>query len=155
MTIISTPHENVVTGGVLNHLALDAKARHAQGGYNATHTWYNIEDRFLDLQESLQIVQVPDTTIEQLPLYIEIASVDDTVPAELFGSTFEDEEGETHAHTWATWKRSNHHATERDGRLFLHASAHTNNHPELSTLLPVAGSLIKAQDIPPTTSQDE
>ena len=149
MTIISTPHANVITGGVLNRLASDAKNRHAQGGYDDTHTWYDIESKFLSLQEALGIVQVPDTTVAQYPLYIEIDSVDDLVPAELFGSTTEDEDGVTTNHTWATWMRPNHNATERDGRLFIHASANTNNHPELTTLLPVASSLLQVQDLPP------
>jgi hypothetical protein len=149
MTTISTPHANVITGGVLNHLALDAKARHATGGYDNTHTWYDIESKFLPLSDALGIIQVPDTTITQYPLYIEIGSVDDQVPADLFGATTTDAEtGETTSNTWATWMLPNHHATELDGRLFIHASAHTSSHPELSELLPVKSSLLQVADLP-------
>jgi hypothetical protein len=148
MTTITTPTAMVKQGGPLRELALDAKASHAQGGYTATHTSYNVESQFIELTQALQIVQVPDTTITNFPLLIEIASPDELVPADLFGSSVVDEDGEEDFLTWAEWMRSNYTVIERDGRQFINASANTGNNPELTTLEPVYISLVKPSDLP-------
>jgi hypothetical protein len=149
MTTITTPTDMVKQGGLLRELALDAKVSHASGHYTATHTAYHVEAQFIELAQAIQIVQVPDTTITNLPLLIEIGDETDLVPTDLFGA-FHVPEGEEDPVqiTWAEWMRSNYTVIERGGKQYINASAHTGNNPELTTLEPVYASLIKPSDLP-------
>jgi hypothetical protein len=149
MITILTPQANVKGDGPLRVLALDAKAMHATGSYTATHVSYDIEPQFIAVSEALGIIQVPGTTIEQMPLFIKVDSPDELVPADLFGASNEDGD----AVTWAEWCMTNKPVIERAGQFFVRTSSHTNNWPELTTLEPVYAYLVKSDEIPSAASE--
>jgi hypothetical protein len=153
MTTITIPTTLLDTEAPLQQLAVSAVIKGAKPYYNATQTFYPIEVDFLSLEQAKALTGYTGVLIAHYPLMIEIGSVDDLVPAGLFGSIVTDEGGEETNITWAEWMLPNYTVTERDGRKFINASAHTSNNPELTTLSPVYTSLIKPSDLPASTEE--
>jgi hypothetical protein len=162
MITISTLHAHVIPGGKLYDLASTAVHLGGDPVADATHAHYGIKPEFipsfLTLPKALGILALAEgTTIHNYPVYIELDSVDDLVPEDLFGATYIDKDEETGEEElvhrrWSAWMLPNHHATELDGKLYIHSSAHNSKCPELSTLLPVASQLILASDLPKAES---
>ncbi len=94
MATITTNRANVKTGGLLRELAIDAAVSGSTITYTGDLNHYLIDDEFLDPSKANDILQVPDTTIEDYKIirYIKTDSLSEDLPVSLPDSTIEEED---------------------------------------------------------------
>lgn len=151
--IITIPMSVAKADATVQQIAIGSLIVGARPTYKGADVIYPIEPPYMELDIGKLLVS-KGATVEGFPLFIEIASKDDEVPAGIPDATVTDEDGVTTANTWTTWKASNHHFMERDGRIFIGTNATGKGIIELSLLAPVFDKLVTVADLPAEDAVD-
>ena len=161
MTTITIPTTYLAAGEPLFNLGLEALVKGANPTYDAANTYYPIEQEFIDPATANQILQFPNTAIDNyfLQRYIAVADISAEMPVELPQSAVEDEEGNSRQLTWQEVQDlpTVSVSPREDNNYYFNVTAHIG-HRGLSldeynacSLL----SLMEVSDIPPSTPTPE
>lgn len=133
---------------VLYDYAIEAKVNEVPSKIEGIYHVFFPSDEFLPLAFALGVHSLIDydagENFEEFPLYIEIGSPSDDVPAGMIGS--EDEEG--NPVTWQDWVLPNKPVHSVDGRHFVGSYSHTGSYLRIVDMLPVLDDLVLPSDIP-------
>lgn len=159
-TKIALPFEkiNVLLKGVENSpydeqlfsLAVFAKTA---GADSRTFTEDNIQYTQFEVQKDLlpfdiaKLVVSKGGKVENLPLFIEVDSLDEVIPVGIPNSIKVDPDTEEESQkTWGEWLSANHTYTEIDSKFYFGTNASNSQDLELSTLLPILNKLITQKE---------
>ncbi len=100
-------------------------------------------------QSHLGLAMSAGGDVYDLPMFIEVDSVNDLVPAGFFGTVVDGENL-----TWSEWMGETFAAIDRDGRTFISSQSNTNTTPLLSELLPNELNLVLPHELPQSTQAE-
>jgi len=125
-------------------LAIDANNKGATRSPDGEYVVYEVYEKHASIDVSRYIVEGGHGDVENYRLFIEVDSLEDQVPDDLFGS--KDEDG--NPVTWEGWCLPNFKPVTIQGKFYVNASANTGSLPKFSQLEPVFDRLYDVNTIP-------
>lgn len=154
MANIIIPQVAIDSNQTLAGLAINAVTKGAKVQADNDNVVYGVSDDKLPMSAAQLVVSVGGD-VTDWALWFEIQNKTNEVPSDLPNATYTDEENVEIAHTWETWKKSNHTFYEADDRILIGTNANSGTHLNFSEIISQIDNLVLAKDLPKVNENND